>query len=58
MAMAIVQGGVGFPFFSNAMFEYICNVPLSQISVVVEEIPNPIARRFAKQVRTLLQYIH
>lgn len=51
MAMAIVQGSTGFPFLSNAMYHYMCNVPLSSLHLSVEEIPDQTARQFAEQVK-------
>ena len=33
MAMAIVQGGSGFPFFASSVYAYLCGSPLAAIKV-------------------------
>ena len=40
MAMAIVQGGSGFPFFASSVYAYLCGSPLAAIKVPTEEVPN------------------
>ncbi|KAL5470935.1 hypothetical protein EMCRGX_G028994 [Ephydatia muelleri] len=48
MAMAVVQCSTGFPFLCDAMFAYMCNIPL-QLSV--DEIPDQTARKLAEQIQ-------
>ena len=33
IAMSVVQGGCGFPFFSEAVFDYICHGDVTRIHV-------------------------
>ena len=49
MAMSVVQASTGFPYFSNAMYQYMCNNP---VHLNVDEIPDQEAKQFAQQVIT------
>ena len=47
MSMSLAQGGTGFPFFSNAVFDWICG---RDPSVDVDSIPDDEAREILLKV--------
>ena len=50
MAMAIVQGNCGFPFFAKSTYDYLCDVPIGSIDVDEAEVPSYEARTLIEKV--------
>ena len=55
MAMAIVQGGSGFPFFAPSVYKYLCGSRLEEICVEVDEVPNIEVKQLLHQV-SMIKY--
>jgi hypothetical protein len=51
MAMSLVHGGSGFPFFAPPMYQYLCGMEVSSIDVRMEDVPN-------LEVRSLLEKVY
>lgn len=51
MAMSLVQGGSGFPFFAPPMYQYLCGMEMSSIAVSTQDVPN-------LEVLSLLEKVH
>ena len=37
--MSIIQGGLGFPFFAEAVYTYFCTGQVTGVTVSVHQIP-------------------
>ncbi len=48
MCMSLAQGGAGFPFFSNVIFEYLCGK--ENIKVDTDSVPNEQGRQLLLKV--------
>ena len=44
IAMSVVQGGCGFPFFSEAVFDYICHGDVTIIHVDPNDLSDGVLR--------------
>ena len=55
MAMAIVQGGSGLPFFAPSVYKYLCGSRLEEICVEVDEVPNIEVKQLLHQV-SMIKY--
>ena len=55
MAMAIVQGGSGLPFFTPSVYKYRCGSRLEEICVEVDEVPNIEVKQLLHQV-SMIKY--
>lgn len=51
MAMAIANGSSGFPFLSKATYNYLCDIPLEDMTIEEDEVPN-------YEVRSLLEKVN
>ena len=40
MFMSLAQGGSGFPFFANCVFDYICGKDINDIKVEIDAVHN------------------
>ena len=40
MAMTIVNFGSGYPFLAPSVFSYLCGLPIADIVVGTEEVPD------------------
>ena len=38
-SMSIIQGGLGFPFFAEAVYTYFCTGQVTGVTVSVHQIP-------------------
>ena len=50
MAMGLVQGSSGFPFFSPPAYEYLCGKDVLSITVTLQNVPLYDARELLDQV--------
>lgn len=57
MAMSLVQGGSGFPFFAQPMYEYLCGVDPSSVNISVNDVPNSDAALLLQKVTHALHTI-
>ena len=50
MAVALSQGGSGFPFFAPCVFEYLKGTVIQEINVTIGEVPDWETRVFLEKV--------
>ena len=50
MAMALTQGGSGFPLMAPPVYHYLCGTDMASILVAEEDVPNFEVRHLLKQV--------
>lgn len=50
MAMGLVQGSSGFPFFSPPAYEYLCGKDVLSITVTLQDVPLYEVRELLDQV--------
>lgn len=48
--MSLVQGGSGFPFFSQSLYDYICGKDVCSIQPTFDEIPDTSLKTTLTQV--------
>ena len=51
MSMAVIQDGIGFPFFAPCAYEYLCGKAATEIRPEISDIPDEDFRTLALQVR-------
>ena len=56
IAMSLVQGGCGFPFLSDATFEYICYGDATNVKVDPNDLPDGTLRTVINKVQYM--YVH
>ena len=54
MAMGIVQGSSGVPFFSPPVYEYLCGSDMLSVAVTLEDVPVYEVRELLNKVICLL----
>lgn len=40
MVMSLTQGGSGFPFLAECIFDYICGVDIKDVKVTIDTVPD------------------
>ena len=53
MAMGIVQGSSGVPFFSHPVYEYLCGKDVLSITVTLQDVPLYEVRELLNEVSSL-----
>ena len=57
MAVSIVQGGSGFPFFSECMFKYLCGADIRSIRISLCEVPHYSVKTLLEKVQVYSAYL-
>ena len=58
MAVALCQGGSGFPFFAPCIFQYFQGTPVQDITVTIDEIADYEIKCFCEKVCHSFPYTH
>lgn len=48
--MSLVQGGTGFPFFAQCVYDYLCGKYVSTMIVGPDQIPDPEVTEMLRKV--------
>ncbi len=56
MSMSLAQGGNGFPFFAESVYQYISGKSVDEIEVNFVDVPHHEAHHFLSQVASLIVY--
>ena len=51
MAMSLTQGGSGFQYIAEPMYDYLCGKEITSINITVEDVTNG-------EVRNLIEKLH
>ncbi len=48
--MSIIQGGLGFPFLAEAVYQYFCQDKITKANIPVCDIPYPELKELVEKV--------
>ena len=56
MAVSLVQGGSGYPFFAPAIFEYLAGTDICAITPSLQDVPSAEVQQLIAEVCIIMVY--